>query len=163
MVDYLDLMGLGIYSLQYRNSSNRDMLGRYGFTLSLDSDFANDALAIEVTRPEYRTHQKSARAVLSDLGLPSPVRGYPPITLIKSRNTHIFTGLVNFCTTPGSVHDLMLEPCYLEVLKRGVIDHIDYRTVNVNDSMQSEALLQMWQKWLETIAVLTFIGDKIVD
>lgn len=162
MLDHLDLLELGIYSIQGRNFTNRDMLGKHGFTLMLNSDFAKTALDIEVTRAEYRAYQRNAKAILSDLGLPEPIRGYPPLTFVKSRNTHSFTGLINFCTTPGFIHDLMLESSYLEILSTGSREYISYRTVNVNDSMQSEALLQMWQKWLETIAD-AIIWDTIIN
>jgi hypothetical protein len=130
-------------------------MGRWGFNVFLDGNFARKALQSPFSQKHYGILQSRGREVIVNCGWKPEAVSRDPFNFYDvngddSRNLRNPSRLLHYCQVPGNACGLSFDCSGLPNLKEDA-ENIEYVCDNVDSMNQSMALIALWTTWLDFI------------
>lgn len=135
------------YSIEGFEPRDDLTLGRYGFSIYLDKEFAKRALEKQLPEAGYNNMIDMAKTIIIAERLEKRKDMiYTPYSFISTEKG--LTYLFQSCTVPGNACDLGASWDEIESIPNELYkNYIEYHPHNVDNSSQAHALLSIWLMW----------------
>ena len=128
----------------------RRFLGAQGFYIELEGSFAQQALRTEMPKQDHKDLKSQTGTILDVFGFPNQGVTNPVYSFFANGKNDSYRYLLEFCSV-GAVSNLAIKPEDRERLIKGShLNQVIYRTINVNNPEQSQALEYLWKTWFHT-------------
>ncbi len=132
--------------------SSGNNLGRFGFSVGLDPNFAKKAFEKEISEEIYKRFDKMGKSIIALSGFKGKFT-QPPYKFVENQKGNL-TNLLRWCDVPGDACDLGIDGSELSnLMTREFDDLIKYKSMieygphNVDSPQQAYALLSLWLNW----------------